>query len=298
MDAPLNHIFFPISFNELFSTWDHFPEAVPYAGGTDLIGRQGKNIINLPKVILCLDKLAELHRVTRTEQYLEIGSMVNLNTLIRLGKISRSAETGNGRKDFLAAEKTPAIVPKILSTCLENIAGIQLRNTATIGGNICSASYLYDLAAPFTALDAQYELRSANTSRWVSALWFHSSGERVLESQELLTRVRLPLYQWDYSIYKKFRNDDLFSNEILIFLAKAQKNILTDIKVVYKANTILRNKNGEDILNGKILPLSRKMALDFLQNWQDFLGNRSDITEFSKNAIISNIEENVFILSE
>ncbi|MDR1839075.1 MAG: FAD binding domain-containing protein [Treponema sp.] len=277
MDAQLNQVFFPVSLHELFSTWSRFPDAVPYAGGTNIISRQGKNIISLPKVILCMDKLEDLHRVTRTEQYLEIGALVKLNRLIRLGKK----------------------VPEIIRTCLENIAGVQLRNIATVGGNLCSAHYLYDLSAPFTALDAQYELRNAHRTRWVSASRFHSTEEHnVLENQELLTRVRLPLHQWDYSIYKKFNTGHLQNNEVLVFLAKAQKTILTDIRVVYKANTILRDKNSEDILNGKILPLNRRTALDFIENWKIFLSGREDVSEFSKNALLYNIKENVFILSE
>ncbi|MCL1959545.1 MAG: FAD binding domain-containing protein [Spirochaetes bacterium] len=282
MGVPYNQVFFPTSFNELFSVWNRFPEGVLYAGGTSLIGRQGKNIINLPIITICLDKLEELHRITRTEQYLEIGSMVNLNRLARLGKI----------------------VPEILCTCLENIAGVQLRNIATVGGNICSASNLFDLSVPFTALDAQYEFRSAVSTRLVLASRYHSSP--VVQSadtsgsknREVLTRIRLPLHQWDYSIYKKIKRENIYNNEVLVFLAKAQKNILSDIRVVYKANKILRNKNSEDLLNGKSLPINRRTALDFIENWKEFLENRNDVNEFSKNALIYSIEENVIILSE
>jgi CO/xanthine dehydrogenase FAD-binding subunit len=277
MDAVYNHVFFPVSFHELFSAWNRFPEAVPYAGGSDIIRKQEKNIVNLPKAILCLDKLEELHSITRTEHYLEIGAMSKLNSLIRLGKI----------------------VPQILRTCVENLAGVQLRNIATVGGNICSTSHLYDLSAPLTALDAQYELRDAHNARWVSAPRFHSREDQsILKSQELLTRIRLPLHPWDYSIYKKFYRDDLYNSEALVFLARAQKNILTDIRVVYKTNTILRNKNSEDMLNGKILPLNRKMTMEFIENWKIFLESRDDVSNFSKNVLLNNIEENVFILSE
>jgi CO/xanthine dehydrogenase FAD-binding subunit len=119
-----------------------------------------------------------------------------------------------------------------------------------------------------------------------------------LGNRELLTRVRLPLHQWDYSIYKKILLENPQTSEILVFLARAQKNILTDIRVVYKTGKIFRNKNSEEILNGKLLPLSRKTAYDFIENWKDFLANRDDVSEFSKNALINNIEENVFNLSE
>ncbi|MCL2185863.1 MAG: FAD binding domain-containing protein [Treponema sp.] len=277
MEAPLNQVIFPSSFQELFAAWNRFPNAVPYAGGTDLIGRQEKNMIDLPPVFLCLDKIEELQRITRTEHYLEIGSMVKLNRLIRLGKI----------------------VPEILSSCLENIAGVQLRNLATIGGNICSSSRLLDLPAPLTALEAQYEFRNAsNATRWVSASRFHSEEQTALDKHELLTRVRLPLHQWDYAVYKKFLAEDHLNTEALVFLAKTQKNVLSDIRVIYKSSSILRNKDAEDILIGKFLPFSRKTAEEFISNWIGFLAQKPEIKNFSKNSLISSIEENIFNLSE
>jgi len=277
MDAPLNHIFFPASFHELFSAWGRFPDAVPYAGGTSLIARQGKNVLVLPHKILCLDKLQEMHRITRTEHYLEIGSMIKLNRLIRLGKV----------------------VPQVLRDCLENICGVQFRNIATIGGNICCPGRLLDASAPLIALDAQYELRNSNSARWVAASRFHSPEERtVLENQELLTRIRLPIHRWDYSTYKKFYSEDIIKSRALVFLAKTQKNLLSDIRVIFKGDVIIRNKSAEGILAGKYLPLNRKTAADFVENWHEFLAANHEIDDFTKNELVHSIEENVYNLSE
>ena len=277
MDAQLNQIFFPESLNELFSAWNRFPQAVPYAGGTDLIWRLGKNNLTLPPQILCLDKLTELHRITRTEHYIEIGSMVKLNKLIWLGKI----------------------VPEVLCQSIEQIGGVQLRNQATVGGNICCTSSLLDIPAVLTALDAQYEFRNAHNTRWVSASRFHSVEERdSFKNQELLTRVRLPLVQWDYSIYKKFFPEDIYNSKTLVFLAKTQKNMLSDIRVIYKEKIILRNKTAESILTGKNLPITRKTAGDFVQNWKEFLLNIKEIDDFSKHELVNSIEENVYNLTE
>jgi len=278
MKAPLNQVITPNSFQELFSAWNRFPDAVLYAGGTNLLSKQDKNTLYLPPVFLSLDKIEEMQKITRTEQYLEIGSMVKLNRLIKLGKI----------------------VPEILCLCLEKIAGVQLRNLATIGGNICaSSSNRHDLPAPLTALDAQYEFRGAsNATRWVSAVRFHTEENTMLEKQELLTRIRLPLHQWDYTIYKKFRCEDYINSNSLVFLARTQKNILSDIRLIYKGNAIYRNKNGEDILKGKYLPLNRKTVHDFIVNWQEYLNGKPEIDEFSKYSLLNSIEEHVFNLSE
>jgi len=277
MKAPLNQVVIPSSFQELFAAWDRFPDAVLFAGGTNVIGKQEKNILYLPPVFLSLDKIEELQRITRTEQYLEIGSMVKLNKLLMLGKI----------------------VPDVLCSCLKKIAGVQLRNIATIGGNICSTSRLLDLPAPLTALDAQYEFRNAsNVTRWVSASRFHSEEHTTIEKHELLTRIRLPLHQWDYTVYKKFFCEDYFNSETLVLLAKTRKNLLSDIRVIYKGKAIFRNKEGEDILNGKYLPLNRKTANDFLISWLEYLDKKREISKFSKNSLLNSIEECIMDLSE
>jgi len=271
MDAPLNHIFYPASFTELFTVWNRFPEALPYAGGTNI---NLKNQ-NTEPVIICMDKIDDLHSLTRTEQYLDIGAMVKLNSLLRLGKI----------------------VPHVLCGCLENISGLQVRNIATIGGNICGIDG--DLPLPLTALDAQYELRTSQSSRWVSAARFHSSSEDTgIKNQELLTRIRLPLRQWDYSVYKKFTGGSFFSDESFVFLANTSKSILSEIRILYKGRSIFRNKDIEAILNGKYLPLHRKTADEFVNNWREFLKIKSDESDFFKNAILNSIEENVYNLTD
>jgi len=278
MKAPLNQVVMPDSFQELFAAWNRFPDAVLFAGGTNLISKQDKNILYLPPVFLSLEKIEELQMIKRTEQYLDIGSMVKLNRLIKLGKI----------------------MPEVICSCLKKIAGVQVRNIATIGGNLCStSSRWHDLSAPLTALDAQYEFRNAsNAIRWVSAARFHSEEHTMLEKHELLTRIRLPLQRWDYAIYKKFYCENYFISNSLVFLAKTQKNILSDIRVIYKGNSIYRNKSGEDILNGKHLPLNRKTSHDFIESWQKYLAEKPEISEFSKYSLLNSIEERVFELSE
>jgi len=277
MDVLLNRIFFPNSFNELFSVWKQNPSAQVYAGGTALLWKQSKTIIDLPPVIICLDNLEELQNITRTEHYIEIGSMVKLNKIITMGKT----------------------VPEILCDCLENIGGVQLRNVATIGGNICCTTGTLDISAPLVALDAQYEFRDAQKSRWVSASRFHSEEERSTpEKKEILTRIRLPLHQWDYSMYKKFFSEDMYNHKSITFLAKARKNILSDIKIICKGNTIVRNKNAEGMLIGSHLPLHRKAADDFVANWKEFLSANDEIDEFTKYEIINCIEINVYNLIE
>jgi len=276
MADQLNQIFFPSSYSELFTSWKRFPEAVPFAGGTGILHEQGRKILALPPVIISLERLEEPQRISRTERYLEIGAMAKLSQVIDLGKL----------------------VPKALSRCLQNIAGQQLRNMATLGGNICYSGRCLDSAAVIAALDGQYELRSAQTSRWVSAARFLSpTGQNAMNPQELLTRIRVPLDNWDYSSYKKFAGQ-ANQSRTAVFLVKTQKNILIDIKVIYKTDLIWRDKNIESKLIGKGLPLNRRIAADFVEHWDAFLSGIDSINSLSRKEMTNFIAMNAYNLSE
>jgi CO/xanthine dehydrogenase FAD-binding subunit len=212
---------------------------------------QSGRIPKFPQNIISLAKLDELRKISRTERYLEIGAMVKLNQIIDLGKI----------------------VPDVLAYCLKNIADPQVRNLAAIGGNICIPSRRYDVSAPMIALDAQFELRTAQSTRWISASRFLSlPGPPALAAQEILTRIRVPLEPWSFSWYRKFRASG--GNEPgggILIIMRNQKNILTDIRVVYSGKTILREKNSETMLEGQRLPLDRKNAEAFVNAWRTYL---------------------------
>jgi CO/xanthine dehydrogenase FAD-binding subunit len=276
MADQLNLIFNPASYSELFSAWNRYPNAVPFAGGTALIREQGRQILELPPIIISLEKLEEMHRITRSERFIEIGAMAKLNQILNLGQI----------------------VPLALRQCLEGIAGLQLRNLATIGGNLCFPDRRLDSSAALTALEAQYELRSAQSVRWISATRFSSMpGPTALNPQELLTRIRVPLDNWDYTAYKKFPGEES-RNKLVVFLAKTKKNVLSDIRIIYKTETIWRDKDSESIVIGKDLPLNHKIAADFVESWESYLRGVWNVDELSRKELINFIELNIYNLAE
>ena len=282
MAAQHDTIFFPLNYSELFSVWEKNPDAVLFAGGTGLIREQWGGRIDLPPAILSLEQMEEMRRISRSERYLEIGAMVSLSRIIALGKI----------------------VPKALRRCLVNIAGPQIRNMATLGGNICFPHRRLDCSAALTALDAQYELRTAQTSRWIAASRFSINpaesselGIPALNQCELLTRIRIPLEQWDYSAYKKFAGTPN-QGKAVVFLAKIQKNILSDIRVIYKSHLILRNRNSESVLIGKRLPVSHKIADEFIERWESFLSEIHNIDELAIQEPLNYIAMNAYNLSD
>ena len=291
-----NMVLYPSSYSELFALWNRYPRAVPFAGGTALIREQGRQVFELPPIILSLEGLEEMRRISRSERYLEIGAMVTLSQILHLGKV----------------------VPAALCRCLEHIAGLQLRNMATIGGNICFSGGRLDSPAVLAALDAQYELRNAQSSRWISAPRFFTAlsapvpsapalsaassdataqNTTALKPNELLTRIRIPLDNWDYSAYKKIEGQASRS-KVVVFLAKTQKTTLNDIRIVYKNNMIWRNKDSETMLIGRRLPLNHKIAVDFIKSWETFLSGIQNIDELSAKELFNFIKIHINNLSE
>ena len=284
MDAS-NHIFWPQNLSALFTLWNQYPLAVPVAAGTALYraGNDCTDTFELPESILSLEKIEEMRSITRTERYLEIGAMVRLSEIVALGKT----------------------VPDVFSRTLLGIASAQLRNLATIGGNICSFG---DTIAPLVALDARFELRSAAASRWIPAIHFSTillqQADRTMAKGELLTRIRIPLDEWNYTEYHKFRAiDSGGEGGVLILLVRNQKNVLSRIHVVFSGNTLLGNallkdKNGESFLQGKALPLDKKDANQYRKYWENYLAVLEKPAAFLRAKIIHVIEKGILGLAE
>jgi CO/xanthine dehydrogenase FAD-binding subunit len=200
--------------------------------------------------------------------------MVKLNQILLLGKI----------------------VPEPLQLCIRQIASPQIRNIATIGGNICYPKKCLDTLAPLAALDAQYELRSPLSARWISASRF-SAGLNALNPQELLTRIRIPLDQWDYSVFKKYIAAS-GAHRVIVFMLKSQKNLLTDARALINSDSVYRDKNSESLLIGKQLPLNRRDLPVFLESWDTFLANTPDIDSFTLDRMHNFIDQAIHALCE
>ncbi|MCL2478722.1 MAG: FAD binding domain-containing protein [Treponema sp.] len=271
-----NQVFIPPNFQDLFSLWSRFPDASPYAGGAGFIRDQEKHLPVLPNNIISLENIPELRRIARTEKYLEIGAMVRLSEIMNLGKI----------------------VPEVLKKTIEGIAGFHIQNMVTIGGNLCDKQYRLDCSSPLSALDAQYELRSSASARWISASRFSATVPPALDPQEILTRIRIPLDQWNYSRYKKFKPPGSSEHgSVIVFIIRNEKDILTDLRITYSGKYLLQNKQGQNNLIGKHLPLELKDARLFIYDWKKYLDNlrisMEPVEELRSVQILNFIEDTI-----
>lgn len=279
MEGLHNQVFSPSSWAELFTSWARFPDAIPYAGGTELVLGQGGRNFQLPRNILSLSSIEELGRISRTERYLEIGAMVKLNDILFLGKM----------------------VPECLREAISHVANQHVRNIATIGGNLCCRRRRLDVYPPLVALDARFELRTANGSRWVAAGRFAPlAGEPLFEKQELLSRIRVPLGSWDYTLYRRIGGVGRLGDEgaAFAFIARAEKDILSDVRLAFAGNELVRDRAIENSIIGKGLPLSKRDAGEVADRWRTRLQGASYPTGLLKSRFLNLIEAAVQGLTE
>jgi len=87
---------------------------------------------------------------------------------------------------------------KLLADAAKRVASPQIRNSGTIGGNVCNASPAGDTLVPLLVLDAEAELASkpngsVETRGVPLAEFFVGPGKTVRAPNELLCAIRLPL---------------------------------------------------------------------------------------------------------
>lgn len=165
--------------------------ALPYAGGTDLWPRWSRGVACQPDTIVDLKHIQGLTGVSRSNGQISIGACTSM-----------TAVSTNG--DVLSAAP-------VLALAAGRIACPQVRNRATIGGNLCNASPAADTAIPLILLDAVVELSSIDGGGRILARevpiadFFAAPGSTAAVSGEVLTCIRFePLPEGMFAAWDKF----------------------------------------------------------------------------------------------
>jgi CO/xanthine dehydrogenase FAD-binding subunit len=152
----------------------HGSDAVLLAGGTDVVvGLRNRSL--RPKVVIDLKRVAELRPgIAETDGVLRIGA----NTVL--------TDLGD---DERIRSRFPALVE-----AMATVGSNQIRNRATLTGNICHASPAADTAPALLVYGAVVNLASARGTRSVALDgFFVGPGRTVLQEGELVTSLDLPL---------------------------------------------------------------------------------------------------------
>jgi len=149
------------------------PEAKLVAGGTDLLP-QLKNGLLKPPCVVDLSGVGPLQSLRQVDGGgLKIGAAVTARALERDPAV---------RTRYPALAESAALV-----------GSVQIRNLATVGGNLCNAAPSADMAPPLVALDAEAVIAGPRGTRRVPLASFFTGVRRtVLAPDELLVELVVP----------------------------------------------------------------------------------------------------------
>lgn len=185
------------------------------AGGTDLV-LELKNEKH-PEV----RELLDINRVPGLDSIREVGEYIHLGPTVTHNQCLVS--------DLLIKYALPLVKAS------QSIGAAQIRNIATVYGNLVTASPANDTISPLMAMDAELFLRSKTGQRWVPIADFYQGVRKtILQDNELVADLR----------FKKLPTSSKSS---------FQKYLLRNIHGISLANaTVILDYVGEEVIKATI----------------------------------------------
>lgn len=222
----------PSKLSEALQCRDKHPEAIIINGATDIALRQTKKFEHLPS-ILDLSAIAELRQFEVLDQSLHIGSGLNLESIRRH-----------------SSDDLP-----VLSQLLDVFAARQIRNVATLGGNVGSASPIGDTLPLLFVLQAQINLVSIHGERSLPIESF-IKGYRAtdIKPNEIIKSIQIPLLESNsicrsYKVSKR-KDLDISTLSAAFYMSKNDDGTLREVRVALggMAATTVRSTFVEEFL--------------------------------------------------
>lgn len=184
------HYFAPRSLKELSDLALQYPDAIIIAGLTD-VGLWVTKQHRILDAVIYIGNVAELQSLTETKTHLEIGAAVTY-----------------AQAHALLEKHFPD-----MGEMVRRLASVQIRNVATVCGNIANGSPIGDGPPPLIVLEAELVLRKGDDTRTIPLEdFFIEYGKQDRQKSEFVEAVRIPLPNKSdifhcYKISKRFDQD-------------------------------------------------------------------------------------------
>ncbi len=234
----INYVYHkPAELAEVFSLLEqHGAKAELIAGGTDVMVYI-KQSNQAPEALISLRNLGDLSYIQKNGDY-QIGALTTHRML--------------EQSELVQNELTA------LYQGASQVGSIQIRNVATIGGNICNAAPSADTAAPLMIMDAKLVLKSNRGEREVAIQdFFVGPSETTKEWDEILTEIIIPKPKGNFgSAYCKHSRRKAMNLPIIgvaVGLSVSNESVIEDARIALTvaAPTPIRVPLAEEFLLGK-----------------------------------------------
>jgi carbon-monoxide dehydrogenase medium subunit len=165
----------PTTLTEAFALLERHGEGASLlAGGTDLVVEL-RNRTRRPEIVIDLKRVAEIQ-----------PEITNSGPTLRITAATTMSEVHEN-------EQVRAIFPALVDAAA-TVGSIQIRNRATLAGNVCHASPAADTAPALLVYDATINLASARGTRQVKLDEFLvGPRQTALQAGEIVTSIELPV---------------------------------------------------------------------------------------------------------
>jgi carbon-monoxide dehydrogenase medium subunit len=161
------------SIDDVVQTLAANEDAKILAGGQSLVPLLNMRLAR-PRVVIDINRLAELSYIRRNDRHLAIGALTR----------HRAIETNE-----LVLRDVP-----LLAQALKYVGHVTIRNRGTIGGSVAHADPAAELPAVSVALDAEFVVRGPQGERLMAARdFFQGYLLTALEPEEMITEIRMPV---------------------------------------------------------------------------------------------------------
>lgn len=217
----------------------HNHDAELLAGGTDLL-LQMRRRETVPAYVIGLKGVSEMAGIRALNGGgIEIGAMTTLHALLSSPIVRRQYA--------------------VLAEAAASIGGPELRNVATVGGNIAGALPCADLPPALMTLGARIRLASSSGQRVLPLEdFFPKFGTTVARPDELLTAILLPsVPAFSGGVYLKFHDRqsmDMTTVGVSAFVTLDEDaRVFRDVKIALasSAPVPLRARKAEALLRGR-----------------------------------------------
>ena len=203
-------------------------------GGTDLIVEIRDKIIQ-PEYVVDIKAIPQLNKITYSEQDgLHIGATVTLNEISNSKVVQRNYP--------------------ILAEACKTVGSYQVRNRATLVGNISNASPAADTAPPLLVLEAKVDIIGPTGEKIVPINEFFTGVKKnILKKGEIVTCVIVPSLrdEWTGVYRKQGRRKDVDLATVGVAVVCIRDEIRIALGAV--APTPIRAFKTEELLKGKTI---------------------------------------------
>ncbi len=225
----------PETKEELFSLMEEADYDL-LAGGTDLFVKIEKDLIEPSRII-------DVTEAIKGPKFEDGPENVKIQATATHGDLARSPLI---KEEF-----------SVLARSAKAVGGTQLRNMATVGGNICNASPSADTLIALYLLDAEVNLVSRDGKRSLPIKKFITGpGETKLDNGEYLESITVPKLPGNFvQFFKKVGRRNALDISVcsMGFVLKKSGSVIDEIRLAYGAvaPTIIRPETVEAFLRGK-----------------------------------------------